>query len=284
MENKHDDEKRIIWRYMDFAKFMSLISKSAIYFSRVDQFDDKWEGIPPRLYSKFFEGIHNEVWITFMEYFTSVNGKMYTPEDLIKDEDDVKNLREMTFVNCWYGQAVESAAMWKIYGGNTNAIALKSTLGKLKTIEKIKITDYPDSKIRVNKVVYIDHIKEESYSKAVRELSHNEYLRDGMFFFFLKQEPFQYEKEIRALFQIPSKSEKKGSYTEKINLPELIDSVVIQPNSPKWFKEVVENALEKYQPKIPIEPSQLDIEKYYRKNHLDFSKPHKIARRHIDSK
>lgn len=273
-EKKLIDDNRIIWKYMDFAKFMSLISQNALYFSRVDQFNDQWEGVPPRLYLKFFEGMDKESYKTSMEYFSLVNGKKYVPAAIIKDEEDVKELRKRTFAHCWHEQAVESAAMWKIYGGNIYAIAIKSNLAKFKNVfEKIKITDCPDSKIYINKVVYINHHNEKSYSEAVKKFSQNEYLDHEKFFFFLKQEPFQHEEEIRALFQFPSNSEKKGLYTEKINLPELIDSVVIQPNSPKWFKEVVKKTLKQYQPTIPIAPSQLDIdEKYFEENTLDFSK------------
>jgi len=192
------------------------------------------------------------------------NRTLLVPATLIKDENDVKELRKRTFAHCWHVQAVESVAMWKIYGGSKNAIVVKSTFAKFKRVlERIKITEYPHSKIHVNEVVYINHHEKESYSKAVRELTRNEYLGHEVFFFFLKQEPFQHEKEIRALFQVPSKSKKKGAYTEEISLPELIDSVVIQPNSPKWFKEVVKKALEKFQPTISIDSSQLDIEKYF---------------------
>ncbi|MBU4389224.1 MAG: hypothetical protein KKB23_06795 [Proteobacteria bacterium] len=182
LEKKIADDKRIIWKYMDFAKFMSLISKNALYFSRIDQFNDQWEGVPPRLYLKFYEGMNKEYYKIFIESLSS-NEKKCVPSALIKDEDDVKDLRERTFAHCWHEQAVESVAMWKIYGGNTNAIAIKSTLTKLKNIlERKKITDYPDSKIHVNKVVYINHNNEDSYSKAVRKF--NEYLDHEKFFSF----------------------------------------------------------------------------------------------------
>jgi len=165
-EKKLADDNRIIWKYMDFAKFMSLISKNALCFSRVDEFNDQWEGVPPRLYLKFFKGMDKETYKTSMEYFSSVNGKKYAPAALIKDEDDIKKLRKRTFAHCWHEQAVESAAMWKIYGGNTNAIAITSTLAKFKNVlERIKTTDYPDSKIHINKVVYINHHNEKSYSE-----------------------------------------------------------------------------------------------------------------------
>jgi hypothetical protein len=34
----------VLWRYMDFAKFLALIKDSSIYFARADQLGDPWEG------------------------------------------------------------------------------------------------------------------------------------------------------------------------------------------------------------------------------------------------
>ena len=33
-----------IWRYMDFTKFLSFIDKKTLFFTRVDQLEDKFEG------------------------------------------------------------------------------------------------------------------------------------------------------------------------------------------------------------------------------------------------
>jgi hypothetical protein len=35
-----------IWRYLDLGKFLSLIEDQKIHFSRLDQFDDEYEGSP----------------------------------------------------------------------------------------------------------------------------------------------------------------------------------------------------------------------------------------------
>lgn len=267
------DDKRIMWRYMDFAKFMFLISKNALYFSRIDQFEDQWEGVPPRDYLNFFAGMKEECYQMSMEWFLT-GGKRRVAVHLIKTEKDVIELKERTFANCWHEQTHESDAMWKIYGTTTGAVAIKSNFAKLENVlENIEIPNCPNTKIHINSVVYINHRKKESYSEAVRKLSGNkDYLSHEVLFFFLKQEPFEYESEVRALFQLPSKSIEYGLCTEKLNLPELIDSVVIQPNSPEWFKERVKNALKQYQPRIPITQSQLNMGKFFEENPLDFSK------------
>ena len=42
------DFSQKIWRYMDLAKFISLLSKEALYFSCPADFNDPFEGFIPR--------------------------------------------------------------------------------------------------------------------------------------------------------------------------------------------------------------------------------------------
>ena len=38
------DEDAILWRYMTFTKFASLLTKKALFFARADKFGDPFEG------------------------------------------------------------------------------------------------------------------------------------------------------------------------------------------------------------------------------------------------
>lgn len=38
------DKDSRLWRYMDFTKYVSMLSTSGLYFSRADSFDDHFEG------------------------------------------------------------------------------------------------------------------------------------------------------------------------------------------------------------------------------------------------
>lgn len=37
----------LIWRYIDFTKFVDLVDSSQLYFSRLDKFEDPFEGTMP---------------------------------------------------------------------------------------------------------------------------------------------------------------------------------------------------------------------------------------------
>jgi hypothetical protein len=89
---------RIVWRYMPFANFVWVIAMESLYFSRLDQHDDSWEGLLPKNWS-----IEQRKYARFTKY-----------------------------VNCWHMNGTESNAMWKLYGNSTGeTVAIKTTVGRL---------------------------------------------------------------------------------------------------------------------------------------------------------
>jgi hypothetical protein len=87
-----------IWRYMSFSKFVWLIAEEKLYFSRLDQHTDAWEGMLP------------QNWETEVK----------------------KYARFKLYVNCWHMNSSESDAMWKLYGATTGeTVAIKTTVGRL---------------------------------------------------------------------------------------------------------------------------------------------------------
>jgi hypothetical protein len=53
------DDNENLWRYMDFTKFVSLIARSALHFTRGDKFDDQFEGSYPRINAEARERIYD---------------------------------------------------------------------------------------------------------------------------------------------------------------------------------------------------------------------------------
>ena len=41
------DNNAVLWKYMDLSKFLYLITKSMLYFARLDQFEDIFEAEVP---------------------------------------------------------------------------------------------------------------------------------------------------------------------------------------------------------------------------------------------
>jgi hypothetical protein len=83
----------LLWKYLDFTKFASLINSASLYFARADQLLDPYEGSYPLT--------------------------------------DHHQIRKQVFLNCWHQSEYESAAMWELYSQKNEGMAIVSTFDKL---------------------------------------------------------------------------------------------------------------------------------------------------------
>src|ERR1041385_3061317 len=159
------EDSTVIWRYMDFAKFVDLLETNCLYFNRTDNFKDSFEGTIPEFNLK-------KIWL---EKFK--NPRMY--DALIKV---FAGIRAQTYVNCWHINDYESAAMWDLYRKNGDGIAIKSTCERIKRC--FLSTETPI----IGEVDYIDY--------------KNHAIADGNVYFaiFTKRKSFEHEKELRVMY------------------------------------------------------------------------------------
>jgi hypothetical protein len=109
----------IIWRYMDLAKFLSLIDKSVLFFVRVDKLTD----LDP--YEGFYTAPPAEVDnLRLPELRRSWGHEGDMDEEMARGiltvlhkhtQETARIESEVTFVNSWHAQEHESAAMWNQY-------------------------------------------------------------------------------------------------------------------------------------------------------------------------
>ena len=228
---KLPDDSAKIWRYMDFAKFISLIDKQELFFTRADKFEDPFEG-------SFPENCTADKWAK------EENLKNHVKEISI-------NSRKHVHINCWHQNEYESEAMWKLYSQSERGIAICSSIGRLKSC----IIDSRD--VFIGKVKYIDYRKDSVYT--------------GDFFspFFHKRKSFSHEQEIRALVEttddIPIENGEQDYSKEiylfglsiKVDLKTLIDKIYISPYAPYWFYELVYSVTKKYGYNFCVNQSEL---------------------------
>ena len=113
-------EDTVLWRYSDFAKFMDLIERRKLWFSRADKFDDPLEGTFTDAERAYFRSPH------FAASMPAFKGMAIDHSRIAQTQ------RETTFVDCWREGKSESMAMWDIYGKGSGVVAIKSTVGLLK--------------------------------------------------------------------------------------------------------------------------------------------------------
>jgi hypothetical protein len=231
----HTPEKDThIWRYIDFTKFVDLITSSKLFFCRSDNFEDPFEGM-----------------FRLKDYEKTKH--MFQDQELTK---------KFYFLNCWHINDNQSDAMWKIFLNTNNGIAIKSTVGDL-----IKSLDNSEDEIHIGKVYYRDFEKV-TFDELMFESQNRLFEGRGgsVSQFNYKRISFEHEKELRLFYidmPIPH-AIKNGIPREPIthkhidiNISELINEIVIAPFADAWFKEMIENLIKKLNLNFKITKSDL---------------------------
>lgn len=223
-----DEQKN--WRYMDLTKFIHLLTHEYIYFHKVSEFQDKYEG-------------------------------SLTPRDLEKCSPSLAEMtatqREWFFVSCWHINDSESNAMWQIYGKHSECIAIQTDF---KTLKECFSETYNDE-VEFSKVKYINYentrMLDDIFSKGSMRV------HDVIDY---KHISYDYERELRAkvwLGHMPTKNRyfavkdsNKGLYTE-IDIRKLIKRVYLSPKASSMFVASIVRLMEKFQIEVEMHTSDL---------------------------
>ena len=223
----------VLWRYLDFTKFVSLMDKNALFFVRADRLGDPFEGS----YSRMNIKIRSELY------------KDQIPEHALQQMADfIRESRRFTLVNCWHWSTYESAAMWRLYSRESDGLAIKTDFKSLS--ESFMGKD----KVFIGTVNYVD------YDTAFIP-------ENNMFSPYVhKRKSFEPEKEVRALTQeIPSRDGMVdmsqdlyvvGKY-QPVELSELISEIIVAPFAEKWFLELVTSVAARYGLEASVAKSSL---------------------------
>lgn len=210
----------VVWRYIDFTKFVDLLTSSKLFFCRADNLHDPYEGI-----------------FRLKDYEKTKHMLQYQ-----------EPTKKFYFLNCWHMNENQSDAMWKIFLNINNGIAIKSTVRNI-----IKSLENSKDDVHIGRVYYRDFEKvtlEELMSEEQNRLADGR--GSGVVQYNYKRKSFEHEKELR-LFHIDKPIPhllKNGVPRDPLNskhidvdLVELINEIVIAPFADKWFQEMVERLL-----------------------------------------
>ena len=209
-----------IWRYMDFTKFIEILEHDALFFPKVDLFEDQFEGSYSRGNTKLREFVYS---------------RSEKKKDIDASITQIKKIRKYIVVNCWHMSPYESAAMWKLYALSNESICIQTTYKKLRWCL--------DKDVKIGMVKYID------YNKSWIPESNIYYP------FFYKRKSFEHERELRAIQNLSNeviediflKDElKKGGIWKKVKLNNLIQNIYLPPNCTNWFYDLVKKVVKRY--------------------------------------
>ena len=215
----------VLWRYMDFTKFVSLLEKSALFFPRADKLGDPFEGYWP----------------------ISADEEQLSSSDATILSNIHRAQIALSLISCWHESSHESEAMWKLYSRETDGVAIRTDFGSL--MDSFG-TNYPWMPGRVK---YIDY--DETSLPATGDFWRQ---------FLQKRKSFQHEREVRIIIQerrctIPldfSPVYDAGNYYE-VDLSILIHKVVVAPYAQDWLVDLVQSVAARYHLKAPVNKSKL---------------------------
>ena len=211
------DQETRIWKYLDFPKFMDLITSQGLYFCRFDKFEDPFEGSLPK--NSIAE--RNKQ----LNYLKEIGKK--PPEEKFWIDLNIEFKKKFA-ANCWHMSQYESYAMWKIYTKSNEGVAIQSTYKRL-----FECLDNTPNKAYLSAIKYIDfEYNTIDWGNRLAPFLH-------------KMRSYHFEEELRAIItDTENYNLSEGGCKVKVDLKILIEKVYIAPGSPKWFKKLINNILE----------------------------------------
>ncbi len=240
-----------IWRYMDFTKFIAMLEHSALFFSRVSHLDDPFEGSFPKSQSPM-----SRIVDMLPKEAIPPGSTIHLSPGL---EDTWRCMRYWAMVNCWHASEYESAGMWKLYASSDLAVAIRTSVDRLRralgTPPPARHGFFGPGQFHLGMIQYIDFDSDRVPSGSFAAQ------------FFRKHRSFEHERELRALvLEYPLTGEnvfdhqrrpKDGGASFTVDLDTLVESVLVAPQAPQWYLELVSKAAARYG--LAAKPKQSEL-------------------------
>jgi hypothetical protein len=226
-----------LWRYMPISALMQLLTMRTLHFTRIDKFDDKFEGVWPQEDQKYLDTIEG------------LDSRGYHIPSFTKE------YRTKVAASCWHESEYESAAMWDRYAFGNQGISIKTTFGKLKAVLGISETINDKNRLYhlfdAGRVQYFDHVND-----GLRKLGNRDLTLLSPFM--LKHKGYEYEHEVRVLIETHFGYEISAEgLSIPIDIEHLINEIVLNPHVENWFRDTVTAVVQKFGIKVDVKPSIL---------------------------
>ncbi len=223
----------ILVRYLSFSKLMNLLTTRSLFLSRIDQFSDPLEG---------------RFTVEDLKYLASPKSGV--------DLNDWENHRMAAYALCWSAQVYESDAHWQLYAAKEECVAIVTTAAKLDSEFRKWTPDLLNATYAFGLVRYVD--PSESVASEVGE---DGYRKSLLRFATLKDRSFKWEEEARVVVfprdgRLPIENWPIGMQVP-VDVEQLIDRIIVGPNSQPWLLETVASSLAKYGLNDRVAPSEL---------------------------
>lgn len=247
-----------LWRYMDLAKFLSLLENKYLYCTRLDHFSDPYE-------CSLGDKCNEELWykselerrkmmLSRVANVTDEELTIVAKRKIENFRNNIAHYRKKIYANCWHQSDFESEAMWKLYSNNgKEGIAIQTTFEKLYW----SIKEYP-----INTIVYyglVNYIDFKEYNKGI-PCDKTFHLFDAPWY---KRKSFEHEKEFRILLESPLSLSPDYNKKLYVDINSLIDTIYLSPQSEDWFLDLIKKLRSRYKLSFDIKRSELNNLPFY---------------------
>lgn len=222
-----------LWRYMDLAKFVSLLVTNKLWLSSAEVLakEDPYEVTISEL--NVAEFAHEQMAEIVPDF----------PEKVLKLYEQI---RPYVFVNCWHAAKEESVAMWKTYASYDVGIAIVSSANRMRRALR-----------RSNESIFLGRVEYIDYQQDVIDP------RNLFGPTLKKRHSFSYEREVR-LIHLLGMGQPEGElrappagFGIRCDLGALIERVEVSPAAEDWFVDNVRDLAKKFGLRAPVVKSTL---------------------------
>lgn len=228
-----------VWRYMNFAKYVSFLQKRSLYFPQLKILAkaDPYEGTTTK---KEFDKIENGDSI-------AIHCQKYRRIGL-----------STNYVSCWHMGETESQAMWQLYSSSYDeAVCIQTTYQKLADALP-DILGVANNHYFIGTVQYINH--------HVDEMPPD----NGFYPVMHKLKSFEHEREVRIIYWRRDPGTENPNLLDDyppgmlvpIDINSTIESIIVSPVAATWFLDVVSSVTEKYGVNLTVTQSSLALLPY----------------------
>lgn len=219
----------VLWRYLDFPKFLDLLTTNTLKMPRASSMEDGYEGV-----------LGEAATDAQLDAWKRRGEPSYLRHALWNRElKETFFWRERTYISCWNSFPTENAGLWRIYGDD-KGLAIKTSWKKMK-----------------DSLINGDCVDRVFYGRVDYKNFSTEGVNSGTYTdqYFSKRIEFSHENEFRLVAHDASKDHnyndedltaipKFATVTCDLNI--LIDELIISPRLGGWVKGSVEEVCRQF--------------------------------------
>lgn len=246
--NEPKSKHQFLWKYFDLHRFIYLLTKQELFFTRLDKLDDPFEGLSTSFLRSNLE--ISKLESTARHYNDLTNSSDEQIEKVKAVGELVKKFttelsQTKQYVNCWFVGDRESMAMWNLYS-NQDSVALKVDFNSIKenfedSFKKLISLNENNISVIGDEITYLklnpfdEKLKKQNlkYSALKKDLSYA-YENEYRFLIVTKESETEFatEIELRKLF-----------FSVPVKLENLKMTIIAHPKMENWKFENLKELL-----------------------------------------